>query len=171
MNTVFKGLPIVDILQVGLSGLCFLLSVLSFQLIYREQHREANPRKGILHSIYVFMGTNFLVAILVAVSPYFVLTPTQSRKVPVDVATPDDPVKVSGNYIYFPRTIRDIQKVLKAEGHYSGDIDGVLGPSTIEAVTRYQSSNGIPADGTIGIETLQTIFSHSPENLPDEQKH
>ena len=57
-------LDVVEILRLGLSGLCFLFSVLAFWLIQREQRRDSNPRKGILKSIYVFMAINLVSAVL-----------------------------------------------------------------------------------------------------------
>lgn len=66
----FQNLNVVEILRVGLSGLCFLLSLLSFWLIQREQQRATSPRKGILRSIYTFMFVNLLTATLVAAAGY-----------------------------------------------------------------------------------------------------
>lgn len=63
-------MPIVDILRVGLSGLCFLLAVLAYRLIGKEQERDGLPRKGIFTAIYVFMGINILAATLCAVAGY-----------------------------------------------------------------------------------------------------
>ena len=53
-------LPVLDILKLGLVGLCFLLCLLSFYLLYTEQRRDGNPRRMILRSIYVFMGVTLL---------------------------------------------------------------------------------------------------------------
>ena len=58
------NLNVLEILRLGLSGLCFMFSVLAFWLIQREQRREANPRKGILKSIYIFMAVNLVSAVL-----------------------------------------------------------------------------------------------------------
>lgn len=67
---MFKALDVLEILRVGLAGLCFLLSLLSFWLIQREQRRESDPRKGILQAIYTFMLVNFVTATLVATAAY-----------------------------------------------------------------------------------------------------
>jgi hypothetical protein len=66
MPGILKDLDVVEILRVGLGGLCFLLSLLAFWLIWREQSREGAPRKGILRAIYSFMIANLVSAILVA---------------------------------------------------------------------------------------------------------
>ena len=60
----------VAILKVGVSGLIFFLSLWSYRLISREQTRSGSPRKGILKTIYVFLGANFLFATLVAASGF-----------------------------------------------------------------------------------------------------
>ena len=67
---MFKALDVLEILRVGLAGLCFLLSLLSFWLIQREQRREGDPRKGILEAIYTFMVVNLVTATLVAAAGY-----------------------------------------------------------------------------------------------------
>ncbi len=69
------GLPIVDILRVGLSGLCFLLAFLAYQLIGKEQERGGSPRRGILRIIQVFIASNLLAGILCAISGYIVRSP------------------------------------------------------------------------------------------------
>src|SRR5271165_352434 len=71
MIETLTNLNVLEILRVGLAGLCFLLSLLAFWLIQREQQRPVAPRKGILRAIYVFMSVNFLTAMLVGVAGYF----------------------------------------------------------------------------------------------------
>lgn len=50
--------------------------------------------------------------------------------------------------------VRRIQKKLKNLGFYSGNIDGIYGNATKKAVTRFQKSCGITADGIAGKRTL-----------------
>lgn len=71
MKSIFENLNVLEILRVGLSGLLFLLSFLAYRLIDREQQRVGAPRKGILRTIYIFMGVNLLGAVLVATAGYF----------------------------------------------------------------------------------------------------
>lgn len=65
-DAALTNLNVVEILRVGLAGLCFLLSLLAFWLIRLEQQRKEAPRPGILRATYVFMLVNLAVAILVA---------------------------------------------------------------------------------------------------------
>lgn len=50
--------------------------------------------------------------------------------------------------------VRQIQKKLKSLGFYSGSIDGIYGSATKKAVTAFQKSCGITADGIAGPTTL-----------------
>ncbi len=50
-----------------------------------------------------------------------------------------------------------IQTKLKRWGYYSGDIDGIYGSETQEAVKWFQSKNGLTADGIAGEETLAAM--------------
>lgn len=53
--------------------------------------------------------------------------------------------------------IMDIQKALQAAGFYSGPIDGELGTNTMAAVTAYQKSKGLLADGYLSIDTVKAL--------------
>ena len=50
--------------------------------------------------------------------------------------------------------VRRIQKKLKSLGFYNGSIDGIYGSATKNAVTAFQKSCGITADGIAGPKTL-----------------
>ncbi len=50
--------------------------------------------------------------------------------------------------------VRRIQKKLKELGFYSGSVDGIYGTATKNAVTAFQRSCGIKADGIAGPTTL-----------------
>jgi hypothetical protein len=71
MFKMLYNLNVLEILRLGLAGFCFLLSVLAFWLIHLEQGRTGNPRKGILHAIYTFMGLNLLASAMVGATSYF----------------------------------------------------------------------------------------------------
>ena len=53
--------------------------------------------------------------------------------------------------------VRRIQKKLKELGHYNGNIDGIYGSATKKAVTSFQKSCGITADGVAGPKTLRYL--------------
>jgi len=56
-----------------------------------------------------------------------------------------------------PSKMSEIQKALQAAGFYNGPIDGVVGPTTMAAVTAYQQSKGLPADGYLTVETVKAL--------------
>lgn len=57
--------------------------------------------------------------------------------------------------------VKQIQTKLKDWGYYSGNVDGVYGSGTYEAVKKFQSSNGLAADGVAGSQTLQALGINS----------
>jgi hypothetical protein len=59
---------IVDILKLGLPGLVFLLSLLSFYLLTKEQEKTS-PSLRMLKSIRQFMCVNILLAVLTLAAP------------------------------------------------------------------------------------------------------
>ena len=53
--------------------------------------------------------------------------------------------------------VKQIQTKLKSWGYYSGNIDGVYGSKTYEAVKKFQSKNGLTVDGIAGSKTLAAL--------------
>ena len=53
--------------------------------------------------------------------------------------------------------VKQIQKKLKEWGYYDGDVDGIYGSKTFSAVKKFQSKNGLTADGIAGEKTLQAL--------------
>lgn len=54
-------------------------------------------------------------------------------------------------------TVRQIQEKLLDWGYYSGEVDGVFGSKTEEAVEYFQKKNGLAVDGKVGPETLAAL--------------
>ncbi len=53
--------------------------------------------------------------------------------------------------------VTEIQTKLKRWGYYDGDIDGIYGSQTQEAVRKFQEKNGLTVDGIAGSETLAAM--------------
>lgn len=53
--------------------------------------------------------------------------------------------------------VRQIQTRLKEWGYYSGNVDGIYGTQTQDAVIKFQKKNGLRVDGIAGKETLAAI--------------
>ena len=54
-------------------------------------------------------------------------------------------------------TVREIQTRLKNWGYYFGEVDGIFGSKTEEAVRYFQRKNGLTADGQVGDRTLAAL--------------
>lgn len=55
------------------------------------------------------------------------------------------------------RVIADVQASLQEMGYYTGEVDGLLGPLTREALTAYQSDNGLYVTAAIDEPTLESL--------------
>ncbi len=56
----------------------------------------------------------------------------------------------------------DIQRGLARIGLYSGAIDGIAGPRTSAAISRYQAAAGVAVDGKVSTELLQLLQRPTP---------
>lgn len=56
-------------------------------------------------------------------------------------------------------TVKRMQSSLKAKGLYNGQIDGVLGPQTQQALASYQQKEGLPQTAVLDWRTLQSLTS------------
>ena len=97
------------------------------------------------------------------------LTPTPEPDAPASVlaVTPDpslptaEPVLRNG---MTGETVKNLQSRLYTLGYYTAEIDGQFGAATKEAVMAFQRLNGLDADGIVGTETREALFS--PEAKP-----
>jgi hypothetical protein len=69
----------------------------------------------------------------------------------------DAPIYVGSRAEPPDRVIADVQAVLQDEGYYKGEVDGLLGPLTREALTEYQSDHGLYATAMIDEPTLSSL--------------
>ena len=53
--------------------------------------------------------------------------------------------------------VRTIQDKLKRWGYYKGNVDGIYGSQTLEAVKYFQRKNGLKVDGIAGKDTLKAM--------------
>ena len=60
--------------------------------------------------------------------------------------------------------VRQIQTKLKSWGYYDGNIDGIYGSKTVNAVKYFQRKNGLSADGIAGTQTLAAIGINNANN-------
>ncbi len=131
---------------------------------------KKNPK-----TIAGLIGTVLLLAALIALLTQLIptwqewqversLTPTPLPPVPANVmaVTPDPSLPTSAPVL---RTgsrgeeVQELQRRLQTLGYYKGEIDGQFGVGTKEAVTAFQKANGLGADGIVGEETKNLLFS------------
>ncbi len=69
----------------------------------------------------------------------------------------DGPIYVGQSAEPPDRVIAGVQGVLQQMGYYRGEVDGLLGPLTREALTAYQSEQGLVATAVIDQPTLDSL--------------
>ena len=63
------------------------------------------------------------------------------------------------------RRVERLQYALKKAGVYKGNIDGVYGDLTYDAVRAYQRKKGLAADGMAGTKTLNSLYKNTNVNV------
>jgi hypothetical protein len=69
----------------------------------------------------------------------------------------DGPIYVGQRAEPPDRVIADTQALLQQMGYYKGEVDGLLGPLTREALTAYQSEQGLATTASIDEPTLESL--------------
>lgn len=69
----------------------------------------------------------------------------------------DGPIYVGQHAEPPDKVIADTQALLQQMGYYTGEVDGLLGPLTREALTAYQNDNGLTATAAIDQPTLDSL--------------
>jgi N-acetylmuramoyl-L-alanine amidase len=69
----------------------------------------------------------------------------------------DNSVEALSKYGSRGDEVTQIQTKLKRWGYYSGNIDGIYGSQTLEAVKYFQRKNGLTVDGIAGPATLKAM--------------
>lgn len=53
--------------------------------------------------------------------------------------------------------VREVQQALKNRGYYTGNVDGIFGTGTYNAIVAFQEDNNLTADGIAGEATLRAL--------------
>ena len=69
----------------------------------------------------------------------------------------DGPIYVGQHAEPPDKVIADVQGVLQQMGYYTGEVDGLLGPLTREALTAYQADQGLTQTAAIDEPTLDSL--------------
>jgi Putative peptidoglycan binding domain len=69
----------------------------------------------------------------------------------------DGPIYVGKSAKPFDQIVADIQSVLQEQGMYKGEVDGLVGPLTQQALAAYQTSHNLESTGTVDQPTLESL--------------
>src|SRR5438046_3832003 len=69
----------------------------------------------------------------------------------------DGPIYVGQRAVHPDQVIADTQALLQQMGYYKGEVDGLLGPMTREALTAYQADRGLAPTAAIDQPTLDSL--------------
>jgi hypothetical protein len=69
----------------------------------------------------------------------------------------DGPIYVGSNPRPFDQVVADVQAVLQEQGYYTGEVDGLVGPLTRDALAAYQQAAGLPPTASIDQPTLESL--------------
>ncbi len=69
----------------------------------------------------------------------------------------DGPIYVGASAEPPDQVIANVQAALQEQGYYKGEVDGLLGPLTREALTGYQADNGLYTTAAIDEPTLDSL--------------
>jgi hypothetical protein len=58
---------------------------------------------------------------------------------------------------YWNKLALSVQTKLASQGYYRGQVDGVIGSGSIQAIRRYQADHGLPQTGKIDPKLLKTL--------------
>lgn len=62
--------------------------------------------------------------------------------------------------------VSQIQAMLAFQGYLQDAPDGIYGPKTKDAVSRFQSDRGLAIDGIVGDNTWAALFNGAPSPVP-----
>ncbi len=69
----------------------------------------------------------------------------------------DGPIYSGQNVTPLDQVIADVQAALQEQGYYQGEVDGLLGPLTQEALAAYQAAQGLDQTAAIDQPTLESL--------------
>ena len=69
----------------------------------------------------------------------------------------DGPIYVGSNARPFDQVVADVQAVLQEQGYYKGEVDGLVGPLTRDALAAYQQDAGLPPTASVDQPTLESL--------------
>ena len=89
----------------------------------------------------------------------FVVAPASAQAAGADKAQPAKEQEPAGTVerTLSPEMVKQIQKKLNDEGYSAGDVDGVFGAETREALKDFQQKKGLKATGYVDKQTMAAL--------------
>ena len=69
----------------------------------------------------------------------------------------DGPIYVGDNRVPFDRVLANVQASLQEQGYYRGEVDGLMGPLTRDALANYQRDHGLISTAALDQPTLASL--------------
>lgn len=69
----------------------------------------------------------------------------------------DGPIYVGENRVPFDQVVADCQATLQEQGYYHGEVDGLMGPLTRQALADFQRDRGLVTTAAIDQPTLESL--------------
>jgi hypothetical protein len=69
----------------------------------------------------------------------------------------DGPIYVGDTRVPFDQIVADVQATLQEEGYYKGEVDGLMGPLTREALASFQRDHGLITTAALDQPTLSSL--------------
>ena len=69
----------------------------------------------------------------------------------------DGPIYVGNNQVPFDRVLANVQNAFQEQGYYRGEVDGLMGPLTREALANYQRDHGLVSTAALDQPTLASL--------------
>jgi N-acetylmuramoyl-L-alanine amidase len=126
----------------------------------RPKHFPAEPGNG---SKRKQQQTRFVLFCLTFTCLFLTVDFPKSVAQPTPVVGIERPILRTGSR---GAVVSELQAALKLLGYYTGTVDGIYGESTAIAVTQFQRSAGLTADGIVGPATWQRLFPPTASTPP-----
>lgn len=72
-------------------------------------------------------------------------------------SSPSAPITLPGNSAKFNAIVKQLQTALFVYGYYTGAIDGIVGPQTVAAISKFQLDWKLTVTGTVTPELLDAL--------------
>lgn len=87
-------------------------------------------------------------------------TPKTGANMPAMSQPAQNAVNPSGSWSLSKQDIQQAQGQLRDQGLYHGNVDGILGPETKQALQQFQQKNGLQVTSTLDQQTMDKLLGN-----------